>query len=822
MLGTVAIAGACHTARGPMEVAPPPRVESASSPSPQARGFDVESYVVDLEVDDAGRRVEGSCAVRLRVTGELVESFSFELSGLELFAALDSKGERLPARQEGTEVTVDWPGGLLDGQEEVIYLRYGGVPSSGVAFLAERRVDRADGLLTRGGPESARGWLPCVDHPAERATLELTLEMPADWQMLASGERVDSRNDGGRHTEVWRLAVPHAAHRFGFVAGRLGSIEESMEGPARWRLVPDELRAEADLSLAHTSDALAFLQTTFATPYPFPALSQAVVSGLGDDVVSFAGLVLYDSTQIGDDRWLRDGHDELASVRGLAEQWSGSFVEAADWSDAWVTSGIADYAALLWAEARGGSDALGEALYARRERALSVAQEIPLSGGRVTEMADRFGSAFRERASTRLHTLRAILGDRAFKGALQMFMNESESRPATTTAFLEVAERKSGMRLDEFRDEWIDHAGQPQLFVSWSPRRSRDSIQLDVRQQQPTQGLWPRTFHMDLVVEVRDERGTSLHPVTIQDRRERFDLNTNGGTPIGVRFDVNDAVTAKIEREWDGPECLALARRKGDSIARFEAVTALADLAVEAEKARVGGSALYVGELTDLMDRDKSDWVRARAATSLGEVAAPEARERLLSAAATDPSGRVRAAALRALAPSSADAELAEFGRRQFDAAFSWETMGAAAELVVLSDRETALPWLEQVLRQPSSGDRLSMGVLDAIVKLDSPRVRLILKDVLTDLERSPAIRAHVVGLLAKDRFRRDDNAQAVASLLETDIPGLREAAVRALASMGLGTSRRALESYYPRATTAKERRLIEASLNLRRPMSRR
>ncbi|MEX1024290.1 MAG: M1 family aminopeptidase [Planctomycetota bacterium] len=826
---TLLVAG-CYAAIGPQPAGPPRRIESKPTASPLARGFDVESYTIDLEVDPVTRRVEGTCAVRFGVDAELLEQLTFDLAGLELYGALGADGRRLAARQAGSTVTIDLPEALLAGDEAVVHMRYGGVPTVGLKFLGRRADGTPTAIYTSGGPESARGWFPCTDHPLERATTQLALTVPAAWQVVASGERVEARNDGARQVEVWRLAVPHAAHRFGLAAGDLsssGSGDSLPDGSVSTgrvhvqRLAPAELLPDLEASLAVTAEALPVLERLFGVKYPYPALSQAVLEGLPENTLTFASLVLHDARLVGDAHAREDESPELAIVRGLAAQWAGGCIEAASWADAWVMEGLADYAALLWCQEARGADAFARAVRERQNTAVASGAALPLSADHGFEIADRFAGAFRERACVRMHLVRSIVGERAFRGSIRTLFNERANTPKSTNDFFETLERVGGADLDEFRADWIDAAGHPAFVLDWRPVRGEDAVTVDVRQMQSSAGAWPALFRGDCVIEVRDERGVSLHAVRIDSRRSSFDLLTSGGKPLAVRFDLHESWPKSVEREWDGPESLTLARRSEDAAGRHDACVALGRIAARAERARVSGSSVYVAELVDRLERDSSPWVRAAAARSLGAVSAVEAKERLLRAIENDPAAGVRVAALRALTPERVrvDAELAAFGRRVFDSNATWATRGAAACLVAATDPE-ALVWLEAKLREPSNGDRLSLGVLDALGALDSPRIRFLFADLLADPARSVAVRGHAARLLADERFDRDSNARAIATLLESDVPRLRRDAVEALATMGIGTARQALETYYPASGSATERRAIEASLGTRRPLS--
>ena len=59
------------------------------------------------------------------------------------------------------------------------------------------------------GPTRARNWLPTVDHPSDKATVEFKVTAPSHYQVISSGSLIEESdlNDGTRLTH-WRTDVP--------------------------------------------------------------------------------------------------------------------------------------------------------------------------------------------------------------------------------------------------------------------------------------------------------------------------------------------------------------------------------------------------------------------------------------------------------------------------------------------------------------------------------------------------------------------------------------------------------------------------------------
>ena len=60
------------------------------------------------------------------------------------------------------------------------------------------------GVFTDCEPEGARGWFPCWDKPSDKATLDLTVKVPANAKLGSNGKLMDSTITGDSLFYHWR------------------------------------------------------------------------------------------------------------------------------------------------------------------------------------------------------------------------------------------------------------------------------------------------------------------------------------------------------------------------------------------------------------------------------------------------------------------------------------------------------------------------------------------------------------------------------------------------------------------------------------------
>jgi HEAT repeat protein len=337
---------------------------------------------------------------------------------------------------------------------------------------------------------------------------------------------------------------------------------------------------------------------------------------------------------------------------------------------------------------------------------------------------------------------------------------------------------------------------------------------LSIEQVQSSSDGTPAVFHVPVEIEVRTADGARTHRVELEERRQQVRLPCDSA-PEYVRFDVHGAIPKRVHEEKQPSEWAALARACDDVNARREAVLVLGRMA---HSARERDPAAEIGPLVEALvtrlGEDGSAWVRADAATALGQAGGDDARAALRRAALEDDAARVRVAALHALRWFGPDPELALVAEEAFAEGFSYQTMAAAAALLCTAAPGRGFEFLAAGLELVTPHDMLAGHLLRHLAELPDPRVPAELRRHATDTELAPTARAVAVECLSLLPAERGEAARTVVPLLAEESFHLRLAAVRALVAFGDPGARRALADYYPRTRTAEERRAIESLLD--------
>jgi aminopeptidase N len=156
--------------------------------------WDALHYQAQIEPDLVSGSVTGSVAVRAMPLKAGLTSLQLNAGALEVSSVTES-GLPLVFEKTGSVVNITLAAASFTGQPRTIAVSYHGAPKSGITFLpAAVQVYTAF---------STSQWMPCIDAPADRATLRLAVTVPAHYQVAGNGRLLREINvRGGKKNAV--------------------------------------------------------------------------------------------------------------------------------------------------------------------------------------------------------------------------------------------------------------------------------------------------------------------------------------------------------------------------------------------------------------------------------------------------------------------------------------------------------------------------------------------------------------------------------------------------------------------------------------------
>lgn len=466
---------------------------------PTGADVDVTGYRFAISLPDALDRIDGQATVNVVVLRDGVDALTLDLVGLRP----DGKGMTVTAVSAGgrTELAYTHDGDRLTirlgrdaraGDRLTVTVFYGGVPADGLILGTNRHGERV--AFGDNWPERARNWLPTLDRPDDKATVEWSVSAPAAVQVIANGRLVEQTDtvEGVRLTRyVEAVPIP----TYGMVIGVARFAVERLDAPGcdvpleSWAYPQDRQPGFANLAAQRRAvDVFADL----IAPYAFEKLagvqSTTIYGGMENPSAIF-----YDEGAVADAAGM-----EALVAHEVAHHWFGNVVTETRWADLWLSEGFATYLTDVYVERTQGRDAMALRLAAERAGVFRLNEgspDLPVVDTLTADPSGLLNANSYNKGAWVLHMLRREIGDAAFFDGLRAYYDAYRFRNATTSDFRRVMEGVAGRPLDAFFHQWLVRADEPEIEVRW--RLDAGAVVVRVVQTQP--GV-PFTVPLDLGV----------------------------------------------------------------------------------------------------------------------------------------------------------------------------------------------------------------------------------------------------------------------------------------------------------------------------------
>jgi aminopeptidase N len=284
--------------------------------APLSRPYAVEHYDVHLTPDLTAKRMAGEATLKLTSRTDRLDAVELDVGEMEIASVKDGQTALYSERKDKTLIVV-LGSPLFKNGRSTITIRYTAVPAKGLVFFPDQ-------IYTSFFTSD---WMPCDEHPEDRATLSLTIDAPAGFKVAASGHP-----DGN----TWTLDTPYPAFLFAFAAGDFAESTRKVDG------VTLRVLGKAEV-FNDTAAVMKFLTERTGKPYPLDTYTQVFTHGTVEQEA--VGMTLLPEKKA-------DNLNLLAHE--LTHQWYGVKIVAKDWSDFWLSEGTATFMADAFLEQRFG------------------------------------------------------------------------------------------------------------------------------------------------------------------------------------------------------------------------------------------------------------------------------------------------------------------------------------------------------------------------------------------------------------------------------------------------------------------------------------
>jgi aminopeptidase N len=411
-------------------------------------GYDVSHYALTLSYEPPRNRLAGTDLITATALQNL-SRLSFDLHGFAI-SRLEVDGQAATFFREGRKLVIAPRLGLLGGSRFTVLIRYAGKPSvvKDPDHSIEGWIPTADGAYVVGEPEGSSSWYPVNNTPCDKATYGFRLTVPRGVTAMANGVLVSHTVSRGKTTWVWQERDPMAPYLATATIGRFRLTQSNLrDGTPVYLAVERKLGAVA--VLRKLPQIVDFYSSIYGH-YPFDAVGAIV------DSSKRAPYSLETQTK----PVFPNVPAETLLAHELAHQWFGDSVTLTVWSDIWLNEGFATWSQWIWSEHNGGKTAEQwfKDLYATPASADRFWNPPPVGLGSARFL---FAPSVYFRGAMTLQALRDKVGDSAFFAIMRDWATQHQFGNATTAQFVALAQRDSGLSLQDFFDVWLYQPGKP-------------------------------------------------------------------------------------------------------------------------------------------------------------------------------------------------------------------------------------------------------------------------------------------------------------------------------------------------------------------------
>lgn len=415
-------------------------------------GTNALHYDVRIAYDFNELVLRGRTFITMRAN-QALSSFSLDLLLPVSAVKVNGRTARF-SRPNRHELKVAPASAIAAGKTFKVEVVYRGKPSP-LSYAGEHNwlADRHE-FVTMNQPHMAPWWFPSNDHPSDKATFDIRVNLPKAKRVLSNGVRISKKVTGARATTHWRMTDPMATYLAVVAAGDfVVETSRTSSGIPVYNAVSSHLssseRGSSMRALRRSGAITEWLKGQFGA-YPFTSTG-GVVTNL--DV----GFALENQTRPTYGPWIYTS----VIVHELAHQWFGDSVSVSKWRDIWLNEGFATYAEVLFDAAHGGPsvEAWLDSFYASAcQSPTSPFWTLKLDNPGAPNI---FDGAVYDRGAMVLAALRNRVGAVPMRNLLRAWVAAHRDGNASVAQFETFAETQTGADLDGFFDAWLRGSAAP-------------------------------------------------------------------------------------------------------------------------------------------------------------------------------------------------------------------------------------------------------------------------------------------------------------------------------------------------------------------------
>jgi len=497
------------------------------------RAIDVIHYRFQIGLSDTSNRIFGKADIEFRAR-QTTTQIEIDLG------KYDKNGKGMQVNQVGRygdrqgnpsvqltfqwitddRIRIDLNKPVLKDQQASIWIEYNGVPRDGLIISKNKYGDRT--FFADNWPNRAHQWIPCVDYPADKASVDFIVQAPHQYKVVSNGVPIGNSDqvmpDGNRITH-WaeKKPLPTKVMVIGvarFAVDTAGFFWNTK--PVTSWVFPQDT-ASGFKTYAQALPILEWMNR-YIGPYAYDKLANVQSKTIFGGMENASAIFYYENSVKGKQE------EEPLIAHEIAHQWFGNMATEKSFHHLWLSEGFATYMTHLYLESKYGDSILTARLQSDREKINEFLSRTPRS---VIDSTANYMSLLNansyEKGGWILHMIRRQVGDADFRRIIRAYYETYEEKNADTDDFRRIVELITQQDWSAFFDQWLTQKANPSLQVQWENSADGKFITLDVSQLQQT-----AAFQLAVTLDLIQKNGTKKRiKIDIRKPQQMFVIPTD-------------------------------------------------------------------------------------------------------------------------------------------------------------------------------------------------------------------------------------------------------------------------------------------------------
>lgn len=329
--------------------------------------------------------------------------------------------------------------------------------------------------VTQFEESDARRALPCMDHPAKKATFDLEMIIDDGLTAISNGDiACEDLLDNGKKRVVFQQTPVMSTYLLFFGVGEFDVLVDDKDRRVRVVTMPG-LTRYAQFGLDFGRKALQACEDYYGIPYPLPKLDLIAIPDFVFGAMENWGAITFRENLLlhYPDVTSAAGEERICEViaHEVAHQWFGNLVTPSDWKYLWLNEsfatffgyGILDHYYPEWCAWDHFSNTQTHAALERD--ALHETFPIEIPGGEHIVINTSTAPIIYNKGGSILRQIEGYIGEDNFQKGLRHYLKTHEYGCASSHHFWEAFETATEEPITRMMKSWIGQSGFPVIRV---------------------------------------------------------------------------------------------------------------------------------------------------------------------------------------------------------------------------------------------------------------------------------------------------------------------------------------------------------------------